>query len=169
MCVPGGNQASTVAQINIYVLINRNVYGAATHLCVPIRSTCIGVCLDKKVGSFKQITTVNSVKNDLIINAFKPIEETSSQMLKNADEGLDIQFLRDQLKNLPIQPIVSRTDKMLFSKMLAYYVENGFEITANSTSFYKILDDHFIDLDGYWFLREQTQIYKKLKGKIRDN
>ncbi len=125
--------------------------------------------LDKKVGSFKQITTVNSVKNDLIINAFKPIKETSSQMLKNADEGFDIQFLREQLKNLPIQPTVSRTDKMLFSKMLSYYVENGFEITANSTSFYKMLDVNFVEVDGYWFLREQIKIYKKLKGEIRDN
>ena len=124
--------------------------------------------LDKKVGSFKQITTMNSVKNDLIINAFKPKKERSVQTLKNADIGLDIQFVREQLKSLPIQQIISRTDKMLFSKMLAHYVENGFEITTNSSSFYKILDENFVELDGYWFLRDQIQIYKKTKGKIRE-
>lgn len=125
--------------------------------------------LDKKVGSFKQITTANSVKNDLIINAFKPKNETPSQILKSADLSLDIQFLREQLKSLPIQPMVSRTDKMLFSKMLAHYIENGFEITSNSTGFYKILNENFVELDGYWFIREQIQIYKKLKAEIRDN
>ena len=122
--------------------------------------------LDKKVGSFKQITTANSVKNDLIISAFKPIKESSSQILKSAVDGLDIQFLREQLKNLPIQPTVNRTNKMLFSKMLAYYVENGFKITANSTSFYKILDENFVELDGYWFLREQLKIYETFKREI---
>ena len=125
--------------------------------------------LDKKVGSFKQITTVNSVKNDLIINAYKPKNKSSPQTLKNADTGSDIQFLREHLKNLPIQPNISRTDKMLFSKMLAHYVENGFEITANSTSFNKILVENFTELDGYWFLREQIEDYKNLKREIRNN
>ena len=39
--------------------------------------------LDKKIGSFKQITSARSVKNDLIINAYKPKVDFSSQILCN--------------------------------------------------------------------------------------
>ncbi len=107
--------------------------------------------LDKKVGSFKQITGTNSVKNDLIINAFKPKTESVVQSMKNAKKGFEIEFLTDLLKHLPIQPSGGRTDKMLFSKMLAHYVENGLKIRYNSTNFYKMLNENFVELDGYWY------------------
>ena len=119
--------------------------------------------LDKKVGSFKQITTNNSVKNDLIISAFKPKKEYTGQSIKSPGKGLEIEVLREQLKRLPIQQNPGRTDKMLFSKMLAHYVENGFKIRYNSSNFYKILDENFVKFDGYWFLEEQVQEYLKWK------
>ncbi len=111
--------------------------------------------LDKKVGSFKQITAINSVKNDLIISAFKPKAEFSVQFIKRAQEGLEIEFLRNLLKILPIQPNIDRTDKMLFSKMLAHYIQNNLKIRYNSTNFNNLLEENFINFDGYWFLEEQ--------------
>ena len=122
--------------------------------------------LDKKIGSFKQITSARSVKNDLIINAYKPKVDFSSRFIKNAGEGLEIEFIKDLLEHLPIIPIITRTEKMLFSKMLAHYVENGYKIKYSSVNFYKLLPENFIELDGYWFLEEQVKTYNKWKSNL---
>ena len=84
--------------------------------------------LDKKQGSFKQVTAPGAVKNDLIINAYKPEENFSNRFIKNAGEGMEIDFVIEQLEHLPIRPNIGRTEQMLYSKTLAHYVENGFKI-----------------------------------------
>ena len=112
--------------------------------------------LDKQQGSFKQVTSAGAVKNDLVINAYKPTTEFSERFLKNAGEGMEVDFVSQQSEHLPIRPNIGRTEKMLYSKMLAHYVENGFNIKYNSTNFYKLLSDNFTELDGYWFMDSQV-------------
>jgi hypothetical protein len=57
--------------------------------------------LDKKQGSYVQISSAGSVKNDLVINAYKPEKEFEDKFLKNAGEGLEADFVKEQLKHLP--------------------------------------------------------------------
>jgi hypothetical protein len=122
--------------------------------------------IDKQQGSFKQVTTAGAVKNDLVINAYKPKEEFAERFLRNAGEGMEVDFIAQQLKHLPVRPNIERTEQMLFSKMLAHYVENGFKIRYNSTNFYKLLSDNFAELDGYWFLDRQVKDYNKWKSGL---
>ena len=122
--------------------------------------------LDKQKGSFKQVTAPGTVKNDLIINAYKPKEEFTERFLKNAGENMEVDFISQQLEHLPIRPNIERTEKMLYSKMLAHYVENGFKIRYNSTNFYRTLSDNFTDLDGYWFLDNQIKKYTDWKSGL---
>lgn len=122
--------------------------------------------LDKKQGSFKQVTAPGAVKNDLIINAYKPEEDFSNRFIKNAGEGMEIDFVIEQLEHLPIRPNIGRTEQMLYSKTLAHYIENGFKIRYNSTSFYKLLSDNFTELDGYWFLEQQVKVYNDWKSSL---
>jgi len=122
--------------------------------------------LDKKQGSFKQVTASGAVKNDLIINAYKPENKFSDKFLKNAGEGMEIDFVREQLKHLPVRPNIGRTEQMLYSKTLAHYVENGFKIKYNSKNFYKLLLDNFTELDGYWFLSSQVREYNEWKSGL---
>ncbi|MHA1330240.1 MAG: DNA methyltransferase [Candidatus Hodarchaeales archaeon] len=122
--------------------------------------------LDKKQGSFNQVTSSAAVKNDLIINAYKPKTEFSERFLKNAGEGMEIDFVIQQLEHLPVKPNIERTEKMLYSKMLAHYVENGFKIKYDSTNFYKLLSDNFTELDGNWFLDNQVKEYNKWKSGL---
>ncbi len=122
--------------------------------------------LDKKQETFKQMTAPGSTKNDLIINAYKPHEEFADRFLKTAGEGMEVDFIFEQLEHLPLRPNVGRTEKMLFSKMLAHYVENGFKIKYNSTNFYKLLSDNFTELDRYWFLDSQVKEYNKWKSGL---
>ncbi|PWI46242.1 DNA methylase, partial [Candidatus Heimdallarchaeota archaeon B3_Heim] len=127
---------------------------------------CQVTVLDKKQGSFKQVTSAGAVKNDLIINAYKPKREFSEQFLKNAGEGMEIDFVIQQLEHLPAKQNIERTEKMLYSKMLAHYVENGFKIKYDSTNFYKLLSDNLVELDGYWFLDSQVKEYNKWKSGL---
>ena len=122
--------------------------------------------LDKKYGTFKQIASAGAVKNDLIINAYKPKKEFSERFLKNAGEGMEVDFVIQQLKHLPVKPNIERTEKMLYSRMLAHYVENGFKIKYDSTDFYKLLSDNFTELDGYWFLDSQVKEYNEWKSGL---
>jgi DNA modification methylase len=121
---------------------------------------------DKGQGTFKQQTSPGAVKNDLVINAYKPIKEFAQRFLKNAGEGMEVDFVVQQLEHLPIKPNIERTEKMLYSKMLAHYVENGFKIKYDSTKFYKLLSDNFVELDGYWFLDQQVLQYNEWKRSL---
>jgi hypothetical protein len=122
--------------------------------------------MDKKQKTFKQMTAPGSTKNDLIINAYKPKSSFARNFIKNAGEGMELDFVNQQLIHLPIKPNIERTEKMLYSKMLAHYIENGFKIKYNSTEFYDLLYENFTELDGYWFLMEQANEYNKCKSGL---
>ncbi|MCK4690061.1 MAG: DNA methylase, partial [Candidatus Marinimicrobia bacterium] len=122
--------------------------------------------LDKQQGSFNQVTAAGAVENDLIINAYKPKEDFAEKFLISAGDGMEVDFIADQLDHLPIRPNVGRTEKMLYSKMLAHYVENGFKIRYDSANFYKLLSDNFTELDGYWFLDSQAKEYNEWKSGL---
>jgi len=123
--------------------------------------------LDKKQGSFKQVTSAGAVKNDLVINAYKPKKDFEDKFLKNAGEGMEAEFIKQQLDHLPIEANIERTEQMLYSKMLAHYVENGFKIKYNSSNFYQLLHDNFVERDGYWFLEEQADKYSEWKASLK--
>jgi len=121
--------------------------------------------LDKQQGSFKQVTSSGAVKNDLVINAYKPQRHIDEHFLKRAGEGLEKDFIQDLLEHLPVEPNIGRTEQMLFSKLLAYYVQRGYEIRLNARQFYTLLRDNFEPLDDYWFTRAQIQKYEEWKKK----
>jgi len=119
--------------------------------------------MDKKQGSFKQVTSAGAVKNDLIINAYKPKQDFSDRFLKNAGDDMEEEFISEHLSKLPVEPNVERTEQMLYSKMLAHYVQRGFAVRFNARQFYKFLKDNFYLVDGFWFTEEQVAKYEELK------
>lgn len=121
--------------------------------------------LDKKQGSFKQVTSAGAVSKDLVINAYKPKTEFKERFLKTAGEGMEVEFVKQQLNHLPIEPNVERTEQMLYSKMLAHYIENGFKIKYNSQNFFELLENNFVELDGYWFDESEVLRYNEWKSK----
>lgn len=129
--------------------------------------------LDKKQGSFKQVTSTGAVKNDLVINAYKPKKDFEEHFLRLAGEGLEMDFVQEHLDHLPIEINIERTEQMLYSKMLAHYIQRGYEIRMNARQFYSMLRDRFKLIDGFWFNDDQALDYeewKKAQGldKIRE-
>lgn len=122
--------------------------------------------LDKQQGSFKQVNSAGAVKNDLIINAYKPEKKFSDSFIKNAGENMEVDFVKEQLEHIPISPNINRNEQILFSKTLAHYVENGFKIRYNSHNFYNLLSENFTELDGYWFLDSQVKEYNEWKSGL---
>ncbi len=119
--------------------------------------------MDRKQGTFKQVTSAGAVKNDLIINAYKPKKQMEENFLRRAGAGLERDFVADLLEHLPVAPNVGRTEKMLYSKLLAYYVQRGYEIRLDARQFYTLLKDNFKLIDGYWFTDWQVLKYEEWK------
>jgi hypothetical protein len=123
--------------------------------------------LDKKQGSFKQVTTSMAVSKDLVISAYKPNEEFTKRFLENAGHDLEKEFIKMHLSQLNIEPSVERTEQMLYSKMLSYYVLRGYSIKYNSSSFFKMLHENFIEADGFWFNPDQFGEYQEYKKETK--
>jgi len=123
--------------------------------------------LDKKQGSFKQVTSAGAVKNDLVISAYKPIQNFERKFLEFAGSGLEKEFIRMHLSHLPAELTIERTEQMLYSKMLAYYVQRSYTIKYDSHQFYKMLRDHFTQEDGYWFNNDQIAAYHEYKKEMK--
>ena len=122
--------------------------------------------LDKKQGSFKQVTAVGAVKNDLVINAYKPRRAFAERFLQQAGVGQERAFIAQHLEMLPLAANVERSREMLFSKLLATYVQRGYEIQYDADSFYALLRAEFVEADGYWFKDEsQLPAYRQNKQK----
>ncbi len=121
------------------------------------------VILNKKQGTYNQMVNPGSVGNDPVINAYKPRQEFEEHFLRLAGEGLERDFIYEHLDHLPIEVNIERTQQMLYSKMLAHYVQRGYEISMNSNQFYSMLRDHFKMIDGYWFNNDQVFGYEEWK------
>jgi len=119
--------------------------------------------LKNKGGSFVINVSPNSVANDLIINAYKPSEQFLTNFVANAGHNVEIEFIEGLLSSLPIQPMLERTEKMLYSKMIAYYLLKGYQINYDARSFYEMLYQNFIEQDGYWFTSNQINSYADFK------
>ena len=123
--------------------------------------------MDKQEGTFKQVTSVGAVKNDLIINAYKPRAGFAQRFLSQAGQGLEADFVRQHLERLPVAANVERSKEMLFSKYLAYYVQHGYQVAYNGEQFYGALPQWgLVERDNYWFADEtQANEYEKRKVK----
>jgi DNA modification methylase/predicted RNA-binding Zn-ribbon protein involved in translation (DUF1610 family) len=126
------------------------------------------VTMDKKQKTMQQMTSPGSVKNDLVINAYKPRDGFTQQLLSGAGRDMEADFVAQHLAQLPVAANIERTQEMLYSKYLAYYVQRGYQVAYNSEQFYRALPQWgFVEIDGYWFANEtQANEYEKRKAKL---
>jgi predicted RNA-binding Zn-ribbon protein involved in translation (DUF1610 family) len=130
--------------------------------------------LDKKQGSYNSVTNPTSVKQDLVISAYKPNGGFEQRFIKEADTPEGVwDFVRTHLNYLPVvkvsgdtfQHIPERDPRILFDQVVAYYVRKNVSIPiASSQEFQAGLPQRFDERDGMYFLAEQVSEYdgKKL-------
>ena len=133
--------------------------------------------LDKKHSTFKQITGVGAVKQDLIISAYKPnggLEERF-KLTAGTEEGV-WDFVRTHLKQLPVfvskdgkaEVIAERQNYLLFDRMVAFHVQRGVTVPLSAAEFYAGLAQRFPERDGMYFLPEQVAEYDKKRMKVKE-
>ena len=126
--------------------------------------------LDKKIGSFKQVTTTSAVKQDLVISAYKPKESFVREFQARAGEPeMAWEFVRQHLHNVPITAdgnrdgkldiIAERQDYLLFDRMVAWHIMNGIPVPMDAHTFYDGLRQRFLERDGMFFLPDQVTEY----------
>lgn len=135
--------------------------------------------LDKKHNSFKQVVSSVTIKQDLIISAYKPRESLKEDMLSKAgSEDTAWAFVREHLSKLPvvvqknemIEVISERQSFLLWDRMVAYHIMQGIPVPIDATDFYKGLDEHFLKRDDMYFLADQVNEYDtaRIKSEVEN-
>ena len=130
--------------------------------------------LDKKQGSFKAVTTTTAVKQDLVITCYKPSKELTFKLEDSLDKSANaMDFIEELLVHLPIHQekdnsttaVVERSPKILYDRLISYYVRHGYAIPMDAQEFQKSLRERFIERDGMFFTASQALEYEDKKSK----
>lgn len=133
--------------------------------------------LDKKQGTFKQVTSTTAVKQDLVISAYKPNGglEKRFHLEAGTEEGV-WDFVRTHLKQLPVfvekngkaEVIAERQNFLLYDRMVAFHVQRGVAVPMGAAEFYAGLKQRFPERDGMYFLPDQVVEYDKKRLTVRE-
>ena len=133
--------------------------------------------IDKQTGSFKAVTTPTAVKQDLIISAYKPnggLEDRFAKRGETEEGAWD--FIRTHMKNLPVvkakggqlEYIAERDPRILYDRMVAFYVGHSTPVPLSSAEFQAALAEKFPERDGMFFLPEQVNEYDKKRAQVEN-
>ena len=126
--------------------------------------------IDKKQGSFNQVSSQGAVQQDLVISAYKPRESFIREFQQRAgDPEMAWAFVSQHLRNVPVTAdgnhdgkldmIAERQDYLLFDRMVAWHIMNGIPVPLDAHTFYEGLRQRFLERDGMFFLSDQVNEY----------
>lgn len=130
---------------------------------------------DKQQGTFNQVLASGSVKQDLVISAYKPEEKFTTEFKRIAGTEKAVwDFVRQHLSQLPIavlknniiEIITERQAFLLFDRMVAYHIQRGIAVPLTATEFYSGLGERFPKRDGMYFLPEQVTEYDRTRLNV---
>ena len=130
--------------------------------------------LDKKQGSFNSVTSTTAVKQDLVITCYKPTEELTNKFNAATDKADNTwDFTEELLLHLPVHlmkensttAVVERNPKILYDRLISYYVQHGYTVPMNASEFQKGLHERFVERDGMFFTSEQALQYEEKRSQ----
>lgn len=129
--------------------------------------------LDKQQGSFKAVTTTTAVKQDLIISCFKPSEQLLYKFENEVPETNVWDFIDELLSRLPVHlehgnkttAVVERSPKILYDRLISFYVQHGFPVPLNAQEFQTGLRERYAERDGMYFTPSQAAKYDELRKR----
>lgn len=126
--------------------------------------------LNKERGGLHAMLGPTAVKQDLAISCYKPsgeleekiIEQPSQSLWEMVDEHLShvAKFIKNE-KGLVY--ITERDPRIIYDRVISYYVQKGLDIPIDSTSFQTELSERFIERDGMYFSAADVAIYDENK------
>ena len=134
--------------------------------------------LDKVQGSFQQVVSPNTVKQDLVISAYKPnggLEDRFKRQGPTADSAWD--FVQTHLKQLPTSKvtggdfqellhIVERDPRRIYDRMASWFIRHGAMVPISTPEFLNELPQRFAERDSMFFLSDQAVEYDKKRQQI---
>lgn len=131
--------------------------------------------LDKKQGSFQQVTSPNVVKQDLVISVYKPnggLEQRFAERGATPESAWD--FVQTHLKQLAITKhkngelefIIERDPRRIYDRLVAWFVRHDAPVPLSSDEFLNGLRSRFPERDGMVFLPDQVAIYDKKRAQV---
>ena len=133
--------------------------------------------LDKQQRTFQSLTSPTAVKQDLVISAYKPNGGLEERFAKRGvtEEGV-WDFIRTHMNNLPVvrakggelEYIAERDPRILYDRMVAFYVGHSTPVPLSSAEFQAALADKFPERDGMFFLPEQVNEYDKKRAQVEN-
>ena len=133
--------------------------------------------LDKKQGSYNAVTSTTAVKQDLVITCYKPSDELTEKIaLYNSLKDSVWDFLNEHLAHLPVHlergntttSVVERSPKILYDRLISYYVQHGYQIPMDAQEFQAGLRERFIERDGMYFTAPQAAEYEEKRKHTTD-
>jgi DNA modification methylase len=131
--------------------------------------------LDKKQGSFKQLTAAGAVKKDLVISAYKPDEKLELDFrTMPGSESVMWEFVASHLRQLPVfvaakgkaETLAERQKYMIFDRMVAFHVQRGVSVPMSASEFYAGLHQRFPERNGMYFLSGQCAEYDQKRAEV---
>lgn len=133
------------------------------------------MALDKKHGTIRAKNTPTAVKQDLIISCYKPSSVFDIKFKQNQNTDVAVwDFVEEHLHHLPVHlvvgnsttAIVERSPKILFDRLIAFYIQKGLSVPIDAAKFQQGLRENFIERDGMFFTNEQVQEYDMKKKEV---
>lgn len=131
--------------------------------------------LDKQQGSFKAVTTTTAVKQDLVITCYKPSEVTIELFNQGSDRSSYVwDFIDELLHHLPVHVernntttvVLERSPKILFDRLISYYVQHGYSVPMDAVSFQAGLRERYMERDGMFFTADQAAQYEQKRNEL---
>ncbi|MBR5729014.1 MAG: hypothetical protein IKX61_02235 [Prevotella sp.] len=125
--------------------------------------------LDKKQGGIRSITTTTAVRQDLILSCYKPSEKMLEKFVDSTNSSNVWTFVDEHLRHLPVHliegestsTIVERSPKILYDRLISYYVQHNLPVPMDATEFQIGLRERFLERDGMFFTAAQASEYEE--------
>ncbi len=133
--------------------------------------------LYKGRGGLHAMLGPTAVKQDLAITCYKPSAELLQKFETTQDKSENVwSFIEELLLCLPVHlvkdnsttTLVERNPKILYDRLISYYVQHGYNVPLSASEFQKGLRERFVERDGMFFTPEQVVEYEEKKSKMPD-
>lgn len=131
--------------------------------------------LDKKQGSFKQVTSSTAVKQDLVISVYKPNNGLERRLAEHGVTSESVwDFVQNHLKQLSVTKtksdglefIAERDPRRVYDRMIAWFVRHDVPVPLSSGEFLDSIRQRYPERDGMVFLPDQLVEYEKKRALV---
>lgn len=131
--------------------------------------------LNKERGGLHSMLGPTAVKQDLAISCYKPTDALINKVFNGNSENQVWEFIHDRLSSKSLKycildgdkilPITERTARILYDRLISFFVLRGYNIPISSQDFQKGLRERYLEIDGMYFTAYQAAEYNQMKEK----